>query len=276
MYRRAFDHLKNKQAIEDAVLDMIEDRGPLTHAEIATALPIKVDARDLYRLINELCTRGILVKSTVNGSWRSNIYNYELLTRWQPSISPGETDPLAAQALLIEWYLAAYGPATLADISWWTGLSRAQVKKALARLKRPWTCISFEALKCEAYVFNDELAYLKAWDPPPGPQVTLLPSFDPYIMAYSSRERYIPKEYYTFVFKKVSGIIEPVILIDGRIIGTWKYSLLGDHLFLEVFEETARSQAQRELARAATEMANFLVKADAEAGYDTDRAVGDE
>lgn len=268
MYRRAFAHLAHKQAIEDAVLQAIEVHGSLSRAAITNILPMSVDERDLYRLINELCTRGILVKTTPNHSWRANVYDYELLARWQPTIPPGETDRRAAQALLVEWYLVAYGPATLADISWWTGLSQAQVWQGLARCASPWVCVDFKALASPAFVLCADLARLRAWTPPDDPQISLLPGFDPYIMAYASRHRFIDQAHYDRVFKGVAGIIEPVVLLDGRVIGAWKYTLRDGRLDLELFEKIHNRRAQRSLDCAADNMASFLIVADAGGDYE--------
>src|SRR5262249_11416115 len=102
MYRRAFDEKTNKEAVEAVALDLIQKRGPLSHAEIAAGLKIEVEERDLYLILNELCTRGILVKATVKGSWRSSVYNYERLERWQPNIPAGEEDTDRARSRLVE------------------------------------------------------------------------------------------------------------------------------------------------------------------------------
>ncbi len=274
MYRRAFDGLDDKSAIEESVLKLIRARGPLTRAEVAAALPMAVDERDLYRLINELCTRGVLVKSGVSGPWRSSVYYYEFLDRWQPSIPPGLGNVEAARAELVSWYLAAYAPATIKDISWWSGFSQAQVKKALAESDRPVKRLRFQALEDEALIYADELERLQSWMPPREPQVTLLPSFDPYVIAYIDRGRYINGKFYEKVFKGVSGIIEPVVLVDGRIVGTWKYTAAADGVLpLELFEGESKPSVKRRIDRAAEEMARFLRRADEETGGDS---IGEE
>lgn len=265
MYRRAFDKLEGKHAIENVVLKLIEARGPMTRSEMADSLPMNVEERDLYRIINELCTNGALVKAHVKGSWRSGIYYYELLHRWQPSIPSGETDVLSAQTELVGSYLAAYAPATIKDISWWTGLNQVQVKNALSRVARPFECVHFVSLDCDAFIYSDELVRLERWRPPRDPHVTLLPSFDAYVIAYADRRRYIDSRNYSKVFKGVSGIIEPVILVDGRIVGTWKYSTVEGKLPFELFEEAARVP-KKKLDRAITGMMSFLRTADMETG----------
>jgi hypothetical protein len=274
MYRRAFGGLEGKEKIERSVLELIRRRGPMTRAEVAGALPMAVDERDLYRLINELCTRGILVKAGVTGPWRSSVYYYEFLDRWQPSLPPAREDVEATRAELIAWYLAAYAPATLKDVSWWSGLSQAQVRKALSESERPVRRVRFEALEGEALIYADELERLQSWVPPREPQVTLLPSFDPYVIAYIDRGRYINGKFYEKVFRGVSGIIEPVVLVDGRIVGTWKYTVAGGALPVELFGGESKPSVGKRIDRAAAEMARFLRRADEESGGG--QAVGEE
>lgn len=236
MYQRAFKHLDNKQAIIEAILETIRQQGALLIEEIKAALSLDVDNRDLYRLVNYLCTSGVLVKSTVKGTWRNSVYRYQLLADWQPDIPNSNLDGPAAQAKLIEWYLAAYGPATLDDIVWWTGLTKTKVNKGLKSLSQTTVSTYFEALADEAFLLQDDYKVLSTWQPPDAPQITFLPSFDAYVIAYIKRERLIDEGNYGRIFRGVAGIIEPVVLLNGRIIGTWKYAIDEDGVATELFE----------------------------------------
>lgn len=260
MYRRAFVELANKAEVEAQVYVLIESRGALSHAEIARLLPFEIEERDLYRLLNELCTRGLLIKSTVQGTWRSSIYNYDILNRWQPQIPAGETDVERARATLVKWYLKAYGPATLADICWWTGIRQAGVKKALDNLGPLVESLFYDALDQQAYMLVEDLEDFEKWIPSKSSQVNLLPSFDPYVMAYIDRRRYIDEENYGQVFKGVAGIIEPVITYDGKIVGTWKYKLKGGKVPLVIFNHSTVKPELLEMC--ARQTAVFLQDAD--------------
>src|SRR5262249_8868240 len=118
----------------------------------------------------------------------------------------------------------------------------------------------------DAFVFDDDLEVLRTWRPPSRPQIKLLPGFDPYVMAYADRSRYISGNHYGKVFKRVSGIIEPVILVDGWIVGAWKYSLERGKLPSEIFERIDDPQVKRAIDQATVRMADFLARADAESG----------
>ncbi len=261
MYRRAFKYLNNKQTIIEAILEAVRQQGALLIEEIRAALPLDVDKRDLYHLVNYLCTNGVLVKSTVRGTWRNSVYRYELLADWQPNIPDSDLDTPTARAKLIEGYLTAYGPATMDDIVWWTGLTKMEVKKGMRSLAQNYVSAYFEALNDEAYLLQDDHKVLGAWRPPDEPQITFLPSFDAYVIAYIKRKRLIDESYYDRIFKGVAGIIEPVILVNGRIIGTWKYIVEGEGVATELFEKPRGIQDA--LQTASHRVARFLALADA-------------
>ena len=260
MYRRAFNNLPNKKKIQDQICRLIEKRGALSHSEIAELLPFAVDERDLHRLLNELCTDRVLVKATIRGTWRSSIYNYEILNRWQPDIPGGESNLERARSLLVEWYLKAYAPATTADIAWWTGFSQAEVKKAISALDPAVDSWHFDALDQPAWMLVDDLEAFQKWTPPKPAQVNLLPSFDPYVVAYIDRGRYIDDRNYRDVFTGVAGMIEPVITCDGRIAGTWKYNLKAGRVPVRLFKG---AMVQTELLERAVEhTSRFMREAD--------------
>jgi hypothetical protein len=260
MYRRAFSKLANKRQIQDRIYNLIEKRGSLSHSEIADLLPFAVKERDLHRLLNELCTKGLLVKSTVRGTWRSSIYNYEILNRWQPHIPAGESDVEKARVLLVKWYLWAYGPAATADVAWWTGFSQAEVKKAIYSFEEDVEHLMFDALNQPAWMLAEDLEAFQKWTPPRSQQVNMLPSFDPYVVAYIDRRRYIDDGNYRDVFTGVAGMIEPVIICDGRIVGTWKYNLKDGRVPVSIFKGSLVNSEL--LGRAVQGTSRFVHEAD--------------
>jgi 3'-phosphoadenosine 5'-phosphosulfate sulfotransferase len=50
----------------------------------------------------------------------------------------------------------------------------------------------------------------------------LLPSFDPYVMGHSSRDHIVDAANLSRV-SRTAGWISPVVLVDGRVVGTWAH-----------------------------------------------------
>jgi len=124
-----------------------------------------------------------------------------------PTQTPAEVLPG-----LLRRFIAAYGPATLADAAWFFGLWKER-KKELAALDLD------EYLRFE---YNKNVYYYVENNADMGdiPELTLLSGFDPLIVSYTDRSAVLPPEYKSAVVMK-SGICLPTIAVDGRVAGLW-------------------------------------------------------
>jgi hypothetical protein len=127
-------------------------------------------------------------------------------------------DAGTATAELVRRWLAAFGPAPVADIVWWTGLGVTKVRAALATIgavdvevEVGSSASGFEA----AVVLADDLDD----DPPVAPWVALLPALDSTSMGWKQREWYVG-EHTARLFDR-NGNIGPTVWSNGRIIGRW-------------------------------------------------------
>jgi hypothetical protein len=117
--------------------------------------------------------------------------------------------------LLVRRYLAAFGPATLADIARFAGQVPARIRPVLERL--------IPSLRR----FSDERGRA-LFDLPRAPRpsadvkapVRLLPRYDELLIGYEYRDRVIAKEHRRAVYSK-NAIVEAVLLVDGFAAGTW-------------------------------------------------------
>ncbi len=125
--------------------------------------------------------------------------------------------PLAADATpdaVILRYLAAFGPATIADTQKWSGLTAL----------RP----AFERLRPQLLTFRDERGR-ELFDLPEAPRpdpampvpVRFLAEFDNVLLAHIDRTR-IVGALPTTRFITVNGLVLGTILVDGFVTGTWK------------------------------------------------------
>ncbi len=114
-------------------------------------------------------------------------------------------------------YLAAFGPATVADAQSWSGLPKL---KAVFDKMRPTLKTFRDERKRELF------DVLKGPQPPedtPAP-VRFLPAFDNAILAHADRTRIIADEHRARVATKNLQIL-PTFLADGFAAGTWELSL---------------------------------------------------
>lgn len=138
--------------------------------------------------------------------------------RYRPS-PPRECELADAHRHLAAAYFAAFGPATRADLSQWSGEPVGAFSEAL------------EALDLVSFRAEDGRTLLDLPDSPrpsadiPAP-VRFLSKWDNLLLAYERRERVLPEPYRRIVIRK-NGDVLPTFLVDGVVAGTWEGPLRG-------------------------------------------------
>ena len=161
----------------------------------------------------------------------------------------------AARAEFVRRYLWAYGPAGPEDLAAWSGLSMSEARSG-------FEMVSAELLEVDvggssAWIPKTRAAWLD--EPPPGRVVVrLLPSFDPYLLGYRSRDLAVPRRYAKHVHPG-GGMIRPTLVVDGCAAGTWKRkrSSGGLAVTVEPFESPS-GEIMRALEAEAQELSRFL------------------
>ncbi|MBU0493801.1 MAG: winged helix DNA-binding domain-containing protein, partial [Chloroflexi bacterium] len=217
------------------VLDVLADRGPATLPEISPAVPeltakIQHSEGKAYegefsigtRLMGEWCARGLLIRTRPRGTWRSNLYEYAAFSDWLPDTDLSSVTLQDAQAWLVRRYLAAFGPATLDDVQWWTGLTKTETRNALKPLGPELAEVSIAGLgDAQAYLMlTDDAERLSDFTPPGEPFVFFLPALDPYIMGYKDRRRFLDPAHNDKVFDRAGNAV-PTVWANGRVVGVW-------------------------------------------------------
>ncbi|MEV6346673.1 winged helix DNA-binding domain-containing protein [Actinoplanes sp. NPDC051851] len=124
------------------------------------------------------------------------------------------TDRDSATRALVRRYLAAYGPATIADIARFTLLPRAVLRAAVAADLR-----SADVIELSAGLYDVPGAPLPDEDTPAPPR--LLPMWDNVLLAHADQARFTTPEHRK-AFARVNGDVLPTLLVDGRVAGVWR------------------------------------------------------
>jgi hypothetical protein len=156
---------------------------------------------------------------------------------------PKTVDVLAARTEIIRRYLAAFGPATRADLADWSGLRVADFMPALEAL---------EPLRRFRDEDGRELLDLPRAPLPPAEtpaSVRFLPKWDNVLLAFDDRRRVISDELRKTVIGK-NGDVAATVLVDGFVAGTWSGAARVELLVpltrtqkAEVADEAARLEA---------------------------------
>ncbi len=129
-----------------------------------------------------------------------------------------QIDPEQALIEVARRYLRAYGPATKTDFARWWGNSSGVGTAAWAGLAGELATVTVEGRRAD--VLEADLGAVTAARS--SGSVRLLPPFDPYLMGHAGRGHLFEPVYAPRV-SRVAGWISAVVLVDGRVAGTWKH-----------------------------------------------------
>jgi hypothetical protein len=199
--------------LADSVHDVVLEFGqePRTRAEVLSWL------RDTHGIEHDgglgfwyaLRTVGRLTHAPESGVWKQPPETRYVL------IDHEQIDPQPARERLVHAYLGAFGPATRADISEWSGLRVRDFEPALA---------SLEPLRRFRDERGRELLDLPRSPLPPADSpapVRFLPRYDNLVLSHTDRTRVISDEHRRIVIHG-GGMVEATFLVDGFVAGMWK------------------------------------------------------
>ena len=197
-------------------------------AEKLTTLGFLLDDRLLTSLLVRMEIEGFLCSGEMQGREAT----WALLSERVPTIYSLTPDEALKQLALK--YFRSHSPASLEDFVWWSGLPKAQCRKALTLI----------ANEIEETKVEEETMYLYHNTPDCSDyagMVLLLPPYDEYLIGYKSRWVALEKKH-TAKAHNNFGIFKPVILHEGRIVGNWKASIdkQAENLLTELFAEKSK------------------------------------
>ncbi|NCT71335.1 MAG: winged helix DNA-binding domain-containing protein [Xanthomonadaceae bacterium] len=142
---------------------------------------------------------------------------FVLMDAWVPPSAALDRDE-ALHRLALR-YLQGHGPATAADLAWWSGLTQRDAQRALA--------LAAAELEQET---DEGTTWWWRSDTPASPRsraIHLLPAFDEYLIGYRDRSPVLDAMHARRVFS-VNGLVAPTVIIDGRVAATWKRGSAAD------------------------------------------------
>lgn len=210
---------------------------PVTVNQIADIIfedfPQEPNKNALNLIIQKLCDIGVLIKAGTKG-WKANDFTYALLEKWIPEISLKPDNPEIARTETVKRYLKTYGPATIDDISWWTGLNLQYCQRSISYLRKETIRYKIEGLKDDLIGLRECVETVRRKLPIEEP-VGLLPPWDCYTMGWQCRKRMYDKGYAPYIFDKNSNPTSVIVHL-GKIVGVWQFrdheiSVFEFHLF---------------------------------------------
>ena len=160
-------------------------------------------------LVGHLAQTGLICFGPRDGKQ----HTLTLLEEWLPTARL--LDREVALGALAERYFRSHGPATVHDFAWWSGLTLTDVRAGL-ELAKP-------RLESET-IDGRTLWFVPARSPRPTSAAYLLPAWDEYTVAYRDRTDILESKQAARV-NAGGGVLKPVVVIDGRVVGTWQRTI---------------------------------------------------
>jgi hypothetical protein len=195
-----------------AILERALRDGPRTRKDVYDAFTrAKIDPGEQrgIHLIGRAAMDGLICLGPRQGKQ----FTYVLLDEWLPKTTDLNDDELLSE--LARRYFATHGPATVQDFAWWTGLSLTEARRAMGT-SPAWSKRAASTGRAH-----------------------LLPAWDEFTVGYRDRSAIVAEKHAKALR---GGVLSPVIVVDGTVIGTWTRK--GTAIQLRPFHKMTAGQQQ--------------------------------
>jgi len=193
-------------------LRRLTDGGEITRA---AALAHLEEVHGLTGVEANRAWRGARLRAHLVPHHETALWNARPQARYVAVSEPETIDSVAARAEIVRRFLAAFGPASRADIARWSMMSiTRELAPAIERL---------EPLRRFRDEHGRELLDVVDAPLPSGDiraPVRLLPKWDNALLGYADRRRILPEVFRSRVIRN-NGDVAQTVLIDGFVAGTW-------------------------------------------------------
>ncbi len=127
-------------------------------------------------------------------------------------------------------------------------------------MKTAWASLADDARELETDAGEALMLEQADSDDPPTESlsVRLLPGYDTYLLGYEKEHRPVPDGYESHVWPG-SAIIRPTVVVDGRVVGTWRLDRSRKTMGIDVTPfESLDESILKGVEREATDVGRFL------------------
>ena len=228
-----------QDTVQQLFSDYLEQHRIAFKADFASALAEKGIVMEDHRLSYHI-RLGEYSGLLCSGDLFPMKHSYALASDKLPGQAPLPREE--ALARLARKYFRSHGPATLEDFVWWSGLGITDCKQGLEAIweelvQDRWHRLTF---------FRHQDSRTRGFR---SGTVTLLPSYDEYLIGYKSRQVALHPTHSHRAHNQ-RGIFWPVLLLDGEAVGNW--SVPSGQPLVELFHPSATLPApalEAEVAR---------------------------
>lgn len=208
----------------DFIVDLLSQDEPMPHRSIEERLVTAHTSVAAVRLALKLAwERGVLTYLNDTAGWNRENRKFGLTASLYPELDMS-MDRGKATGELIREYFDRYGPASVRDAMWWSGLSRSAIVTAMNESARSFVAIRTTWCESPLYMYRD--CYDQFQETVSNirlPALNFLAHEDVALKAYfESRARYLGKLPPRQAFNQIGEAL-PTIVFNGQVLGTWAW-----------------------------------------------------
>lgn len=198
-----------------AIRRILAETGPLTRYQLVDRLRKRRIVLDPttqapIHLIALAALQGVLCLGPDRENGEST---YVLLDDWVAKARMPSRETALTE--LARRYVAAYGPATIEDLSSWSGLPMSEARSAVGGAHAGLSEVSVHGQA--GFVSKQRL---RSTSLPGKADVRLLPAFDTYLLGYRRRDLAVPPPLQRRL-QRGGGWLHPAVVVDGRAVAAW-------------------------------------------------------
>lgn len=207
------------EAAHDVVVRRLAGGGRATRTELLAALDdaglLAGVAQRGYHLLSSLALHQVVVQGPMARTRTGRIeQQFVLVDEWVADATP----PDDCVAVWAGTYLAGHGPASLADLVRWTGLTRTACRVGIAGAPRLEQVEVGGDVLHHARGLPEQLAGRRA----DAQRLVLLPGFDELVLGYADRSCTVRPEHAAAIVPGNNGMFKATVVDGGQVVGTWR------------------------------------------------------
>jgi hypothetical protein len=200
--------------------------------------------------------RGTIAYINAATAWNREARTFALTSAAYPTLNLSLTREQAVTELITA-YFERYGPATLRDATWWSGLPAADITAALLACGRPIISVATPWSADPCLMFADHLTE-STDNEAVTTGVQFLAHEDTALKAYfQTRSRYLGSVPQHRAFNQIGEVL-PCVIVDGLVAGTWSWNTRTASIDVDMIPGQAPAPIRRQVKTRAAALTETL------------------
>jgi hypothetical protein len=242
LYKKLGVNMDYVAKIKAIILSFIPSR-PMTPKEIVSLVKFELgklsdeDNKVITTVIKDLWEAGELCYINKSTHWGKENRYYGYTRSVYPDVDLNQMDIQEAQRKLVYYHIDRFGPVSIKDIAWWSGLSVKVIRDSIKELADEVLIVELDETNTDYFMTHNGLSHYLDSTFENEDWLTLLAYEDPSLKGYyESRFLYVDHRHYELLFNKI-GESRASIVRNGKAIGVWTIDKSKRHIDWMTFEK---------------------------------------